>query len=147
MKSIYLISFLGSRIVYRRSKFITMRLNYMKRKCVFMFLLLLISYPSLLGFIIRADGGYRYYIKRGCACGIDNTEQLSSITAAATPTLSTSLFGNVTREQEDRIREIGGPSFDLQLIAKTIEQWSKPLPPSYVNKPLVLAGKISLKVH
>jgi guanylate kinase len=40
----------------------------------------------------------------------------------------------------DRLRELGEPLLDFDLIRKTIEQWSRPLPASYLLTPLVLVG-------
>lgn len=40
----------------------------------------------------------------------------------------------------DRFNELAEPLLDLQLVAKTIEEWSRPLPPRYLTKPIVFVG-------
>ena len=44
------------------------------------------------------------------------------------------------KEFNQKIKELAEPLLDLQLITKTLEQWSRPLPTNYLVRPLVFVG-------
>ena len=53
---------------------------------------------------------------------------------------SSSSNNNNANSFTDRFNELAEPLLDLQLVAKTIEEWSRPLPPRYLTKPIVFVG-------
>lgn len=43
-------------------------------------------------------------------------------------------------EFSEKFRQLAEPLLDLKLVAQTIEQWCRPLPPRYLARPLVFVG-------
>jgi guanylate kinase len=43
-------------------------------------------------------------------------------------------------EIQNRLKELGEPLLDFELIKKTLEAWTRPIPSSYPTQPLVLVG-------
>lgn len=50
------------------------------------------------------------------------------------------LSDEINRRNDSFLKELSEPLLDYGLIKHTIEQWSRPLPPDYLNRPLVLVG-------
>lgn len=53
---------------------------------------------------------------------------------------STNVSAMVNATLDEKFKELAEPLLDLELVAKTIEDWSRPLPPNYLTQPLVFVG-------
>lgn len=51
-------------------------------------------------------------------------------------------INNITKIMNDfsNIKDISEPLLDMELIKKTIIQWTTPLPTSYISRPMVIVG-------
>jgi hypothetical protein len=49
-------------------------------------------------------------------------------------------YPKVSDEDDSTLRNITAPLLDYNLIKSTIEQWTRPLPPRYFSRPLILVG-------
>lgn len=67
---------------------------------------------------------------------IGNTSQTSSYKYIH----STNISAMVNSTLDEKFKELAEPLLDLELVAKTIEDWSRPLPTSYLTQPLVFVG-------
>lgn len=66
-------------------------------------------------------------------CSSLGLQDVSANKTAARPIVES---GNITAT----ILSTLDPLLDINLLIKTLEQWSKPLPPQYLSRPLILAG-------
>jgi len=48
--------------------------------------------------------------------------------------------GDVSSEASMKIKELASPLLDADLIANTIEEWTKPLPKPYLSAPVIMVG-------
>lgn len=46
----------------------------------------------------------------------------------------------LSHEQEQKLKELSEPLLNIELVKKTIKEWSEPLPLSYLTRPLVIVG-------
>jgi len=53
---------------------------------------------------------------------------------------STNITAMTNATLDEKFKELVEPLLDLELVAKTIEDWSRPLPTNYLTQPLVFVG-------
>ena len=115
---------------------------YITRNLDFFSLAACIVFQALLGYLalnIQSRNTYLSVVNYHHSALKCCSYEISRTMLASSPKTDAKI-GNLTRELEERIRDIGAPLLDFELVAKTIEEWSRPLPLHYVNKPLVLSG-------
>ena len=49
-------------------------------------------------------------------------------------------MNSLSKEQEDQLRAFGEPLLDVELVKRTIQQWTNPLPLDYLTRPLIVVG-------
>ena len=53
---------------------------------------------------------------------------------------STNVTAMMNATLDEKFKELVEPLLDLELVAKTIEDWSRPLPANYLTQPLIFVG-------